>query len=167
MVATNRHRKADEFVPLSADIIAIAQALQAYQAWLRLAVQIDPQLEVHSWYDSSADDFNRRLGEAARAAGLNLNRATFDSLSTVNWPREVLDTPVGLCPSDTATTPAWGCSAWRTAKPCAACRRAWRWPRWNRRCAIAREGLRLAGRPAPAPGEASEVVAERLTLGMG
>lgn len=31
MVATNRHRKADEFVPLSADIIAIAQALQDYR----------------------------------------------------------------------------------------------------------------------------------------
>lgn len=200
MVATNRHRRADGSVPLSVDIIALAQTLQAYQEWVRLAVQIDPKLKGRSWYRASEGYFSRRLGEVARAAGLRLNRATFDSLSTINWPREVLDTPHSALPQRYRYHPSFGSqrvedgqtlrgvpprvvlaemeAALRAIVAQAPSQRpeeedghdtesaddsrskvdAW--------CAAerAREGLRLAGRPVPAPGEASEVVADRAPL---
>ena len=69
MVATNRHRRADGSVPLSVDIIALAQTLQAYQEWVRLAVQIDPKLKGRSWYRASEGYFSRRLGEACGRCG--------------------------------------------------------------------------------------------------
>ncbi len=84
-------------------------ALHAYQTFCRYAAMAgDPAFDGADWISESENYFLHRIGETAKAAGLSLNRATFEALTHVIWPPEVLNTAYPELPNQYVFNPYRG-----------------------------------------------------------